>query len=115
MVEWWRFFIIVFLVALSALFAGLTLGLMGLDSRNLVLLTMGPFEDKQAEIQAKYARRILPVRKSGNLLLCTLLLGNVSVNALLSILLADLTSGLVGFFCSTALIVLLGEIVPQAF
>lgn len=44
---------------------------------------------------ALYARRILPLRRKGNLLLCTLLLGNVAVNALLSILLAELTNGIV--------------------
>jgi metal transporter CNNM len=38
----------------------------------------------------------------------------VAVNAALSILLADLTDGLMGFFLSTALIVIFGEIVPQA-
>lgn len=114
MVEWWRFFIIFALVMLSALFSGLTLGLMGLDTRNLELLTMGPFEDENAERQAKYAKRILPVRRSGNLLLCTLLLGNVAVNAMLSILLADLTTGYIGFLVSTSLIVLFGEITPQS-
>ena len=36
------------------------------------------------------------------------------MNALLSILLAGLTSGLVGFFVSTAVIVIFGEIIPQA-
>ncbi len=56
----------------------------------------------------------LYLASSGNLLLCTLLLGNVSVNALLSILMANLTSGLVGFFVSTFVIVLFGEIMPQA-
>lgn len=105
---------ILFLVCLSALFSGLTLGLMGLDTKNLELLTMGPFEDKNAEKQAAYAKKILPLRKSGNLLLCTLLLGNVAVNALLSIFLADLTSGLIGFFASTVLIVVFGEITPQS-
>ena len=69
MVEWWRICLIILLVILSALFSGLTLGLMGLDTRNLKLLTMGPFEDENAEKQAKYAKKILPLRKSGNLLL----------------------------------------------
>lgn len=54
------------------------------------------------------------MRKNGNLLLCTLLLGNVAVNTLLGILMADLTSGTVGFLSSTGLIVVFGEIIPQA-
>jgi metal transporter CNNM len=69
MVEWWRILVCLVLVCLSALFSGLTLGLMGLDTRNLELLTMGPFEDKKSEQEAKYARKILPIRRSGNLLL----------------------------------------------
>jgi metal transporter CNNM len=60
------------------------------------------------------AGKILPVRKNGNLLLCTLLLGNVAVNTLLGILMADITGGTVGFITSTALIVIFGEIIPQA-
>lgn len=35
MYEWWRFVIIVGLIALSGLFSGLTLGLLGLDTKNL--------------------------------------------------------------------------------
>jgi metal transporter CNNM len=61
-----------------------------------------------------WAERILAVRRDGNLLLCTLLWANMSVNSLLSIVIADLTSGLVGFIVSTCLIVVLGEIIPQA-
>ena len=112
MIEWWRLLIIILLILLSGLFSGLTLGLLGLDTKNLELLTMGPFENAEAEKQAEYAKRILPVRKKGNLLLCTLLLGNVAVNSLLAILMADITSGLVGFALSTALIVIFGEITP---
>ncbi|KNC49987.1 metal transporter CNNM4 [Thecamonas trahens ATCC 50062] len=100
---------ILFLIVLSGLFSGLTLGLMGLDKVGLeVVMASGTPEEK------RYAQKIYPVRVKGNFLLCTLLLGNVAVNALLSILLADLTSGVVGFLLSTVLIVIFGEIMPQA-
>lgn len=64
--------------------------------------------------QRRYAKRIKPIRKKGNLLLCTLLLGNVAVNSGISILLSDITTGIIGFLVSTALITMLGEIIPQA-
>lgn len=88
---------IVVLAMFSALFSGLTLGLMSLDKTGLEVV-IGAGEAHNAteaeQEQAKYAQKIAPVRKNGNLLLTTLLLGNVAVNALLSILLADLTSGM---------------------
>lgn len=65
-------------------------------------------------MEQEYAKAILPIRRNGNLLLCTLLVGNTTTNAFLSIFLADLTSGAVGLFASTALIVILGEITPQS-
>jgi hypothetical protein len=63
---------------------------------------------------AQQARSIYPIRKKGNLLLCTLIVGNVAVNSLLSILTADKFGGTAGFLSSTILIVIFGEIVPQA-
>jgi metal transporter CNNM len=104
-----NYFIIMFLISLSALFSGLTLGLLGLDKMGLQIVIGG--DDLVA---AKYAKAILPVRENGNQLLCTLLLGNVSVNSMLSILMADMTSGVVGFLSSTIMIVIFGEIIPQA-
>jgi metal transporter CNNM len=102
--------LIVLLISFSALFSGLTLGLMGLDQTGLEIVMAS-----DDPVNAACAKRIYPVRKKGNQLLCTLLLGNVSVNALLSILMADKAGGLVGFFISTMVIVIFGEIVPQAF
>ncbi|EGC36866.1 hypothetical protein DICPUDRAFT_97440 [Dictyostelium purpureum] len=100
---------IIVLVSISGLFAGLTLGIMSLDITGLeIIIASGTPKE------SKYAKIIYPVRQRGNLLLCTLLLGNVGVNALLSIFLADLTSGFVGFILSTVIIVIAGEIIPQA-
>ncbi|ETW01996.1 hypothetical protein H310_06514 [Aphanomyces invadans] len=112
-----RIMCIVALVALSALFSGLTLGLMSLDKVGLEVV-IGAGEDEHAtekeKAQADAAKRIAPIRRDGNLLLTTLLLGNVAVNSLLSILMADITSGFLGFIVSTIVIVLFGEIFPQA-
>lgn len=108
---------IVLLIVMSAISSGLTLGLMSLDKVSLdVIIRAGdrPGATKDEMRKAKAARRILPVRADSNLLLTTLVLTTVAVNSLLSILMADLTSGLVGFFVSTILILICGEIIPQS-
>ncbi len=46
--------------------------------------------------------------------MCTILVGNVAINALFSILMADITSGLIGTIISTLVIMFFGEILPQA-
>lgn len=108
---------IVLLIVMSAISSGLTLGLMSLDKVSLdVIIRAGdrPGATKDEMRKAKAARRILPVRVDSNLLLTTLVLTTVAVNSLLSILMADLTSGLVGFIVSTILILICGEIIPQS-
>jgi len=98
----------IFLLCMSGLFSGLTLGLLGLDPLSLKIVADGDTGN------AVYAQKIIPIRAKGNLLLCTLLLGNVAVNSALAILLANFAGGLLGFMLSTAFIVIFGEIIPQA-
>lgn len=94
-----------FLLLLSALFSGLNLGLFTLSKNHLKY---------KAELGDKKAEKIYNIRKNGNLLLCTLLIGNVTVNSILSIFLGSLTTGVIASFVSIVLIVLIGEVFPQA-
>ncbi|KAJ2678577.1 hypothetical protein GGI25_002165 [Coemansia spiralis] len=99
------------LVLFGGLLAGLTIGYMSLDELNLaVLATSG------TQSQRQYARRIQPLRKNGHWLLVTLLLGNTVVNETLPVVMHS-TLGGGGFYSialSTCLILIFGEIVPQA-
>lgn len=97
------------LIICSALFSGLTLGLLSLD-----LVALKVLESAGDKKEQEYAKKIIPVRTNGNLLLCTLLLGNTIVNNGFSILLADLTSGLIGLIISVTAVLIFGEITPQA-
>lgn len=100
-----NYIIVIILVSLSGLFSGLTLGFFSLNKDDL---------KRKADLGDKEAQKIYKIRKRGNLLLCTLLIGNVAVNSALSIFLGSLTSGFTAGLTATALIVILGEIAPQA-
>lgn len=105
---------IVCLIILSGCFSGLNLGVLGLDTSELQLMSEGPYENKEEKAEGALAKKLIPLRKRGNLLLCAILLGNVAVNSVLSIIAADIFSGTVGAIVSTGVIVVFGEIVPQA-
>lgn len=106
---WVQAIILAGLLLLSGLFSGLNLGLMALDKTELRVI-----ESCGTPSERKWAKVIAPLRDHGNYLLCSLLLGNVLVNSSLTILLDDLTSGLVAVIGSTISIVIFGEIIPQA-
>ena len=100
------------LLGLSALFSGLTLG----------LLSLSVFELKRkADLGSTEAKLVYPIRSKGNELLVALLVGNVVVNAALTIALDSFLPGdtvlsaVVAVVLATALITFFGEILPQAF
>lgn len=99
------YLIVILLIILSALFSGLTLSLLSLDKGDL---------KRKASLGNKDAKKVYAVRKSGNLLLCTLLMGNVAVNSTVAIFLGNIASGVVAGLIATGLIVIFGEIIPQA-
>jgi metal transporter CNNM len=100
-----EYFIVIALVMMSAFFSGLTLGFFSLNKDDL---------KRKASLGDVDARKVYNIRKNGNLLLCTLLIGNVAVNSTLSIFLGSIVSGVVAGFVATGLIVVFGEILPQS-
>lgn len=98
------------LLGLSGIFSGLNLGLMALDKNELQVIMKCGSEDEK-----RYARIIEPVRRRGNYLLCSILFSNTLVNSTISVFLEELSDGLIAIMTSTVLIVLFGEILPQAF
>ncbi|CAG8727286.1 5310_t:CDS:2, partial [Cetraspora pellucida] len=84
---------------------------MSLDETNLHILTQSEDPKKR-----NYAARIQPIRRNGHLLLVTLLLCNVLVNETLPIIMDDVmgSGSISAILASSALIVLFGEILPQA-
>lgn len=112
--EVWEYYLILaaicFLVIIGGLVAGLTIGLMSIDSTNLSILILSGSDREKI-----MAERILPIRKNGHLLLVTLLLVNTVVNETLPILFDAIHyTGWKAVLASTILIVLFGEIIPQA-
>jgi len=100
------YLIIFVLLLLSALFSGMNLGLMSLDPHEL---------ERKIALGDARAAKIFPIRRRGNLLLVTLLMGNVAVISALSIFLDSIAHGLVAGIATTLLVTIFGEITPQAF
>lgn len=100
-----EYIIISLLVILSGIFSGLTLGFFSLSKDDL---------ERKAQLGDIDAIKVYKLRKNGNQLLSTLLIGNVAVNSALSIFLGSIASGFIAGIIATALIVVFGEIIPQA-
>ena len=98
---------------LSGLFSGLNLGLMSFTEDDLKVVIQGSADAKEVEhaeaLRGKCAVLWLSAISS-SVAPCSPSL----VNAAIAVLLADLTSGLVGTLVTTALILVFGEILPQS-
>ncbi|KAL5556163.1 hypothetical protein UlMin_038399 [Ulmus minor] len=104
-----RIVIIILLVLFAGLMSGLTLGLMSLSLVELeVLAKSGNPSDR------KHAAKILPVVTRQHLLLCTLLICNAAAMEALPIFLDSLVTAWGAILLSVTLILLFGEIIPQA-
>ncbi len=97
---------IVVCLSQSAMFSGLNLALFSLGRLRL---------EAETEKGNTEAEKILKLRRDSNLLLCTILWGNVSINVLLTLLTDSVLAGWMGFFLSTFFITFFGEIIPQAY
>lgn len=83
---------------------------------NLAFFSLGRMRlEAEVEKGNTAASRVLSLRKDSNLLLCTILWGNVSVNVLLALLSDSVLAGVTGFVFSTVGITFFGEIIPQAY
>ena len=89
-----QWLILAFLVSLSAIFSGLTIGYMSLDKSDL---------QRKRKLGNKDAAKVLKLRKNVNLLLCTLLLGNVTVNIAIPLYLDKLMVSVVESYIYPAL------------
>ena len=83
---------------------------------NLAFFSLGRLRlEAEAQRGNLSASKVLNLRQDANLLLCTILWGNVSANVLLALLSNDALNGLYGFLFSTVGITFFGEIMPQAY
>ncbi len=83
---------------------------------NLAFFSLGRLRlEAEAQRGNKSASKVLNLRQDSNLLLCTILWGNVSANVLLALLSDSALNGIYGFLFSTVGITFFGEIMPQAY
>lgn len=93
------------LVGFSALCSGLNIALMSLDISDL---------NRKAKLGNAAAKRVLPLRRNSHLTLAGILLTNVGAVSATSLVLEHEFNGLIAGLASTLLIVIFGEIFPQA-
>ncbi len=93
------------LVLFSAVCSGLNIAIMALDMGDL---------RRKAKLGNRQAKRVLPLRRNTHLTLASILLTNVAVVSASTLVLHQLFDGWLAGLISTLLIVVFGEVIPQA-
>ncbi|HKR81717.1 MAG TPA: CNNM domain-containing protein [Candidatus Saccharimonadales bacterium] len=96
---------VILLVGFSAMCSGLNVAIMSLDAADL---------RRKARLGNAAARSVLPLRKNAHLTLAGILLTNVAAVSATSLVMEGKFNGIVAGIASTLLIVIFGEIFPQA-
>ncbi len=96
---------VLLLVAASAICSGLNIAVMSLDLGDL---------RRKAKLGNRAAARVLPLRRNGHLTLASILLTNVAAVSATSLVLNQRLNGWAAGLASTLLIVIFGEVLPQA-
>lgn len=97
---------VIILISLSAIFSGLNISLMSLDIDDL---------RRKKKLGNLEAIKVLPFREKTHLSLASILFGNIAVVSAVSLVLESYLQGIVAGLVSTILIVIFGEVLPQAF
>lgn len=97
--------IVASLLLLAAICSGLNIAVMALDLGDL---------ERKAKLGNRQALRILPLRRNVHLLLGSILFTNVAAASATAIVLGSQLHGLVAGLISTLLLVIFGEVLPQA-
>lgn len=97
--------ITIVLVILAAIFSGLNISLMSLSVADL---------KRKARLGNKDAKRVLPLRKNAYMSLASILFANVAVVSASTLTLEGTFNGLVAGIATTILMVVFGELLPQA-
>lgn len=93
------------LILASAICSGLNIAVMALDPADL---------RRKAKLGDRQAKRVLPLRRQAHLTLAAILLTNVAAVSATSLVLDQRLNGWLAGLTSTLLIVIFGEVMPQA-
>ena len=109
-IYWFYMFMVAFLTLMAGMMSGLTVGYLSVDQ-----LTMELKENTGTEEEKAASKIILPVLSNRHWLLCTLLLMNSFAIEALPVFLDRVFSRLTAVIISVTLLLIFGEVIPQAF